>query len=452
METERKSSLTKSTLAEKFTTLLFYASLLLFFVAFNFRDNPGGWQLQNITNLNGTIIQDVTFTDSLTGYLATGLNNQLGYIMKTTNGGVNWIIKKTNVYNFQRIIFCDKYIGYSNSYDTLFKTTNRGENWFAIAFPDIFADDMFALNKDTLWVVMNETLTGGVFRSTNGGLSWIHQINLGSNPDKIYMVNKNLGFIRRGEAPFGGYIGRTTDGGFNWTLNTNVDTTFSDMYFLDSLTGYKCDLNIQKTTDGGLTWTWQVLPHLNYANIMSRFSFINKDTIFGIGGIYSYPSTDRGLVYKTTNGGINWGYQIPDTSFGIYSLWYIDFVNKMKGWAFRPNSKNIYTTTGGGDTTLYTNIKEQITNIASDYVLYQNYPNPFNSMTNVKVQMLKQGFAEIKVFDISGKLIKTLLKQNLYSGELKVSFYASDLTSGVYFYTLFVDGVRIDTKKMALIK
>jgi hypothetical protein len=66
--------------------------------------------------------------------------------------------------------------------------------------------------------------------------------------------------------------------------------------------------------------------------------------------------------------------------------------------------------------------------------------------------MLKQGLAEIKVFDITGKLIKVLLKKNLSAGEYNASFNAGELTSGVYFYSLFVNGVRIDTKKAVLLK
>jgi hypothetical protein len=175
-EVEMEINSLKQKIADRLSTFLFYASIILFLAAFNFRDNPGGWQLQIIPNLNGTTIQDVTFTDSVTGYLATGLNNQLGYIFKTTNGGVNWVIKKTNSYNFQRIIFCGKDTGYCNSYDTLFKTTNAGENWFSIPFPFLtFADDMCALNKDTLWFVMSG-MFGGIFRSTNGGYNWTRYI------------------------------------------------------------------------------------------------------------------------------------------------------------------------------------------------------------------------------------------------------------------------------------
>jgi photosystem II stability/assembly factor-like uncharacterized protein len=455
MEKDRKSKL-----AEKFTTLLFYTSLLIFFVAFNFRDNPGGWQLQNITNFKGQSISDVIFLDSLTGIFVTNDNiaYDTGYIFKTTNGGNNWTIKLVHPGGFNRISFIDSLVGYAcggtnTGTSQFYKTTNRGENWSLTNAPSTnFWNDMYILNKDTMWLVDRDGLLGGVFRSTNGGLNWIQQFyQFNQNPDKIYMVNKNLGFIGR---DYNGYFGRTTDGGFNWTY-TYGDTSFYDIHFIDSMTGWKASgANIKKTTNGGITWTWQTLPHLNFANVIFKFSFINKDTIFGVGGAYHFPSAYRGFVYKTTNGGINWGYQIPDTGFGISSsFWFINFADKVKGWAFPPSiSKNIYTITGGSDTTFYTAINNQNNIIAKDYKLYQNYPNPFNATSNIKYKIEKTANIILIVFDITGKEIKILISKKQSSGNYEIKFDGGNLSSGIYFYTLFADGVRIDTKKAILIK
>jgi photosystem II stability/assembly factor-like uncharacterized protein len=438
---------------EKLSTALFYASILIFLIAFNFQDSKsGGWYLQYIPV--GNQINDVTFTDSLTGFIATAVSSNMSYILKTTNAGNNWFIKKTNVYPFAKIVFLDKNIGYCSSWDTLFKTTNAGENWNPIPITAGFwIDDFSVLNQDTIWAVDGNGLVGGLYRTTNGGQSWINQFyQYNNNPDKIYMYNKNFGFIARGTISSTSYVERTSDGGFNWTnvtANFN-DTSFTDIHFIDTLTGYIAG-SLRKTTNGGFNWVNLNLPMLNYSNRIFSFSFINTDTIWGTGGIYSFPNADRGIVYRTTNGGLNWGYQIPDTSFGIYGFWYIDFNNNLTGWVYSPATKGIHTIIGG-DSILFTNIKEQTTNITSDFTLFQNYPNPFNQMTNVKVQMLKQGFAEIKIFDISGRLIKILVKQNLFAGEHNFKFNGSDLTSGVYFYSLFLDGNRVDTKKMILLK
>jgi len=176
-------------------------------------------------------------------------------------------------------------------------------------------------NKDTIWLAMGSGLSGGIFRTTNGGLNWTNQFyQFSNNPDMIYMVNKNLGFMCHDQ----GYTGRTTNGGFNWTIQTG-DTTFRFMQFADSLTGWKSFVNMKKTTDGGLTWFTQRLPKVSGsiydAQAMLRFSIINKDTVLGVGGHFQYPNNqERCIVYKTTNGGLNWGYQIPDSSYNIYQL------------------------------------------------------------------------------------------------------------------------------------
>jgi photosystem II stability/assembly factor-like uncharacterized protein len=442
---------------EKLITIIFYSSILLFFVAFNFRDNPGGWQLQYLTDLNGQQISDVTFLDSLTGFIVTNDNiaYDTGYIFKTTNGGNNWTIKLVHTGGFNKVSFVDSMVGYAcggtnTGTPQLYKTTNRGENWSLTNSPSTyFWKDMCILNKDTMWLVDSDGLVGGIFRTTDGGVSWILQNSL--KPDKIYMVNKNLGFIRRG---FTGYIGRTTNGGYNWTL-TNVDSTFYDMHFIDSLNGWLAGLNVKKTTDGGLTWTWQTLPHLNYINAMNRFSFINKDTIFGVGGIYSFLSADRGLIYKTTNGGINWGYQIPDTSFGIYKYLFANFVDKLKGWAFPPAYKDIHTITGGGDTTLYTEVNN-ITQIPpKNFELKQNYPNPYNNSTLIEYFINESGWVKLKIFDIAGREIATLVNEVQSTGGYGMPV-SVQLSSGVYFYKLVYTNkkgeMQMDAKKMIVLK
>lgn len=220
------------------------------------------------------------------------------------------------------------------------------------------------------------------------------------------------------------------------------------------MTGYITYDSLRKTTNGGLNWVIQMRPKLNYDNSFTDFSLINKDTIWGSGGSIITTLGSRGIIYKTTNGGQNWGYQIPDTiNINANRYYYLNFLNKNIGWAHHTGYKGIHTLVGGNDTTFYTNVNNNSQQfVSNDFILYQNYPNPFNSMTNVKVQMLKQGFAEVKLFDLTGRLVKILLKQNLNTGTKSIKFDLSNLSSGVYFYTLFIDGIRIDTKKMALIK
>jgi len=89
--------------------------------------------------------------------------------------------------------------------------------------------------------------------------------------------------------------------------------------------------------------------------------------------------------------------------------------------------------------------------IPEKYSLSQNYPNPFNPVTNLEFGISKLGFVSLKVYDMLGKEIATLVNENLNPGTYKYNFDASDLTSGIYFYKLESEGFQ-ETKRMMLIK
>jgi hypothetical protein len=230
------------------------------------------------------------------------------------------------------------------------------------------------------------------------------------------------------------------------------------MYFTDSLTGWRVGGNIMKTTNGGLNWTWQKLPNITNAlwNLMHKFSFVNKDTIYGVGGVIQCPSGYRGIIYKTTNGGNNWGYQIPDTGFGISSsFWFIKFVDKLKGWAFTPGYRYIRTVVGGMDTTFYTGIKNQNITTPTNFELKQNYPNPYNSSTIIEYYINTNGWVKLKIFDITGKEVAILVNEVQSTGGYGIPV-SVNLSSGVYFYRLqFISqsgDMQIETRKMIVIK
>ncbi len=100
--------------------------------------------------------------------------------------------------------------------------------------------------------------------------------------------------------------------------------------------------------------------------------------------------------------------------------------------------------------------KDVITNkgteseIIEGYKLEQNYPNPFNSISNVKFQIKNPGIVSLKVFDILGREVRTLLNEYKQPGKYQVSFDAGELSSGVYFYKMTA-GEFSDVKKMILV-
>lgn len=96
---------------------------------------------------------------------------------------------------------------------------------------------------------------------------------------------------------------------------------------------------------------------------------------------------------------------------------------------------------------------EQISSeIPLKFELKQNYPNPFNPTTNIEYNIAKNSNILLKVYDITGKEVQTLVNENQTTGVYRVSMKALNMASGVYFYVLEADGLRIDSKKMILVK
>ncbi len=90
--------------------------------------------------------------------------------------------------------------------------------------------------------------------------------------------------------------------------------------------------------------------------------------------------------------------------------------------------------------------------IPSKFELYQNYPNPFNPSSTIKYQVAKSGNVMLKVYDMLGREVMELVNENQNPGTYSVTFEGTELTSGVYFYSLYSGGTKIDSKKMVLVK
>ncbi|MCI0450359.1 MAG: SBBP repeat-containing protein [Chlorobi bacterium] len=125
-------------------------------------------------------------------------------------------------------------------------------------------------------------------------------------------------------------------------------------------------------------------------------------------------------------------------------------------------SGNIFVTgnsVGIGSSSDYATLRYSITTsiepvsneIPNEFRLYNNYPNPFNPVTKIKFDLPKQSAATITVYDVSGKVIKTLVGESLGAGSYSVDFDATGLATGVYLYRITA-GDFSDVKKMVLVK
>ena len=96
-------------------------------------------------------------------------------------------------------------------------------------------------------------------------------------------------------------------------------------------------------------------------------------------------------------------------------------------------------------------IKEISSNVPENYNLSQNYPNPFNPTTTIRFSLKETGLVSLKVYNVIGQLVTTLVNDQKPAGTYEYNFDASSLSSGIYFYTIKA-GDFTSTKKMILMK
>lgn len=170
--------------------------------------------------------------------------------------------------------------------------------------------------------------------------------------------------------------------------------------------------------------------------------------------IYPTPSDSAEMTHmmpRESNGNdtISWPFlylapltpNIIDTIYANGNA--VDLTGDPKGdeWAFAPNRLILVTPADG--------VGEEQVPLA--FHLSQNYPNPFNPLTIINYQLTISGFVSLKVYDVAGREVRTLVNETLEAGEHSISFDASGLSSGVYLYKLTA-GSSTDVKKMVFAK
>lgn len=190
--------------------------------------------------------------------------------------------------------------------------------------------------------------------------------------------------------------------------------------------------DVYKTTDGGNSWTIV----LNGADVgVNSFTSVevhkeNPDTV--------YAGTS-GKIFYTTDAGITWGiYNNTFTGYYIIGIFQI------------PSSDTLIVAAGDGVFKVYDSVvgvDDSRTSSPERFALEQNYPNPFNPSTKIRFEVPGSGFMSLKVFDLLGQEVATLVNEELKPGSYEVTWDASGMASGVYFYRL-TTGTFTETKKL----
>ncbi len=97
-------------------------------------------------------------------------------------------------------------------------------------------------------------------------------------------------------------------------------------------------------------------------------------------------------------------------------------------------------------------ISNNTSTIPNGFELYQNYPNPFNPSTKIRYKLQTSSYISIKIHDVTGRLISELVNERQNAGLYEVEFQAGEISSGAYFYTLYVDGLSAVTRTLSVVK
>jgi hypothetical protein len=197
---------------------------------------------------------------------------------------------------------------------------------------------------------------------------------------------------------------------------------------IDTLDGFMLgDLWYNMSADGGATWgTAMNLTNTNDRTELFPTLADDLELVSSAGsGVASATYRARVLYMEDTHNGASPFGEGPEEAEPIV---YLEF-----------------------DVTTVTSVEPIGGTVPEEYGLEQNYPNPFNPTTNVNYSIPTAGFVTLKVYDLLGQEVATLVNQEQVAGSYRVDFNAADLANGAYFYRLTA-GTFTDVKKMVLMK
>jgi hypothetical protein len=172
----------------------------------------------------------------------------------------------------------------------------------------------------------------------------------------------------------------------------------------------------------------------------------------GIGNIDLYPEFVNELLrdYHLANNSPCIGAGIDSIEIG--GMWYNCPIYDFEGNQ-RPNPSGSMPDMGAYESSFAVpvGVENDLSLFPEEYFLAQNFPNPFNPTTTIKYQIPELSFVTLKVYDVLGNEIKTLVYKEKPAGAYELTWYAEGLPSGVYYYRLQA-GDFVETKKMVLMK
>jgi photosystem II stability/assembly factor-like uncharacterized protein len=447
--------------------------------------NAGGYWYQPGINLV-IDFSDIYFANALTGWV-TGLG---GIIFKTNDGGHVWIPHSVGMTGWLYTIrFVDLQTGWAaGQHGTILKTTNGGINWVVENSGTVATIKKACFVSPTNgWMVTSD---GEVLRTDDGGASWTRQlISPPTALNSVFFLNATTGWITGDN----GRIFKSINGGTTWTEQTSGTTQqLNDIAFANADSGWVAGNagTIRFTTNGGSAWASQIsattqdLNAIQFHGSHHGYAIGVNNTILEYAAVHplavqlaSFTGTvihgnSVQLDWKTLSETNNLGFEIQrrsqnETEFaslqGVFipghgttvepqDYRYVDNPGPHGTFYYRLKQIDLDQTSHYSDpilVSLLTDVAEK--GIPATMALSQNYPNPFNPGTRIDYQLPATGHVLLKVYDLLGKEVATLVNEVQEAGYRTVQFDASQLTSGLYFYRLTA-GQFTAMKKMVLLK
>jgi photosystem II stability/assembly factor-like uncharacterized protein len=394
------------------------------------RETGFPWEKKYSTIVEGTINQ-IDFSDSLNGWCA----GAEGILLRTSDGGSSWNNDELFAINFTSISVPtanDIFIAGDNG--EFVKSTNGGQSWqVQQAFPNYSPIKIKFFSKYYGYSIAPYNIW--FQKTTDGGNTWIDLTSNGYFTDFCF-IDSLVGWALSGNSIGNGPLLKTTNGGESW-IDTIEIGNINAFYFHDNNNGWiVSNYSMYKTTDGGNNW--EFLSDIFDLTVL-QFTFESNSKGYMLAVDYNYQ--DLYTIYQTLDGGLNW---VPLRKYTYLKNIFVSESGRIWGvgeYAQIFSSDEVITSVEENQ------IKEEI----NTYLLSQNFPNPFNPITTIRYSIANHSNVTIKVYDLLGREVATLVNEEKPAGEYEVEFDGSSLTSGIYFYQL-KDGNYTETKKMILLK
>jgi photosystem II stability/assembly factor-like uncharacterized protein len=416
--------------------------------------NGGGTWIRQTAPTSNPLI-DVFFIDADKGWIV-GMDST---ILRTTNGGQTWIrcdLDVTNNWFFRSVYFIDEMRGWTvGIYGIIMLTNDGGITWQEIksGFSETL-NSVYFIDPDNGWATGD---AGTILRSIDGGYTWFEQYSGVARNflTSVYFVNLRDGWVC-GE---GGTIKNTENGGF-W----NEPGTFLRNRL-------KLPVNDLAETRDTLTVDFSDMKNSGYqlVGLEVMIDSIMHTRASDLDIYLSHNGITETLVTQVTDPGPNFLWtRLTDEASKIITNGVAPFSGNHKPYrpltAFNgidPSGEWILKIYDGKATHSGTlnawGIKPQFEKIVSvdepilaegdqKIQLLQNVPNPFTGITQIKWKSDLNGFTSLKVYNINGQEITTLMNKFLPKGDYSVQFDGSHLSSGVYYYQLKVGNYMLQKK------